>query len=383
MAELSDDLESLDRVASEHTAEDEERLDTLCASLAASKVLSNSVRDELKEYKHKLATTRTEIESTKSKNQSILSQCQAAEARAEEIISWLIAVEPQLRDCVNANMSASDEPEKFAEWERQLNDVDQFILRLETQFAEAKKESSSKLLIHKLQLFRNRIQERFTVAQQMMLRLARPTDFEPRLAKIRHVISSVEAELSHVDVLSLSPEHIKTITEKAKELLTELNEIKPDLEYAQQTGQVLVENKAVDYPERLLTDLSVLCDRHKKLVMNVLMSLERLEDALPLTQRLFRLRTNLNQQLTSVEEVTDYLENADCPQSRHDMLQVGLIEFGSYKNLEQVFNSSATFLAFVYMQRSHCIPFLLIIHVKILDRWLFNLSLSFNFYFTC
>lgn len=56
--------------------------------------------------------------------------------------------------------------------------------------------------------------------------------------------------------------------------------------------------------------------------MSMLMSIERLEDALPLTQRLCRLMNGMNQQLTNVEEVTDYLESADCPQSRQDMIQV-------------------------------------------------------------
>lgn len=103
------------------------------------------------------------VELSRSKNQFILSQCQASEARAEEIINWLMAVEPQLNELVATSRSAADEPEKFVEWEKQLRDVDQFFLRLETQFAEAKKEASSKLLMRKLQLVRNRIQVRMVI----------------------------------------------------------------------------------------------------------------------------------------------------------------------------------------------------------------------------
>lgn len=60
------------------------------------------------------------------------------------------------------------------------------------------------------------VKERFIVVQQLMLRLARPTDFEPRLAKTRHVISMVENGVDLIAVTELNPDHIQTNTDKAK-----------------------------------------------------------------------------------------------------------------------------------------------------------------------
>ncbi|KAF6771600.1 hypothetical protein AHF37_11083, partial [Paragonimus kellicotti] len=106
------------------------------------------------------------------------------------------------------------------------------------------------------------------------------------------------------------------------DLLTSLNAIKVDIDQVQKTSQILSGKKSIDSSGTIAADLSSLQERHRKTVMTVLVALERLENALPLAQKLNALLIELNEKVASVEEVNDYLETADCPVSRKDMLQI-------------------------------------------------------------
>ncbi|KAF5401323.1 hypothetical protein PHET_05351 [Paragonimus heterotremus] len=177
-------------------------------------------------------------------------------------------MEPMLCERTNIDLLKTDEPALFTEWTKQLDETEAYLAQLAEQNKQIQMSTDrgSPLLMQKLQTCESQLQD----------------------------------------------------------LLTSLNAIKVDIDYVQKTRQTLNERKSIDPPGSIAADLSSLQERHRKTVMTVLVALERLENALPLAQKLKALLIELNEKVASVEEVNDYLETADCPVSRKDMLQVSL-----------------------------------------------------------
>ncbi|CAL8105397.1 unnamed protein product [Calicophoron daubneyi] len=312
-SELSDDLENLDRLADEHSAEDVERLESLTGSLESANIMAQITKDRLNAYKDSLASTQTDIEKARTKYHHLLDKWQDFEAEANELESWLAPIGEK-------NDGVGNESEVAKKWKEHMKKTDDLLKLMNTQIEELDKEPGNTNLSNQFKECRTRIQDAYRALQQTMEHYDQSSDFEPRLTKVRREIGLIETQAYLLDIVSVSPQDIRTGLENAKDLMASLNEIKTDIDYVLNASKGQ-NKKGVEFPERLMHELPSLCERHKKLVMSVLLALERLENALPLAEKLDNLVTDLGQQLASVEEVTDYLETADCPVSRRDMIQ--------------------------------------------------------------
>ncbi|KAA3677895.1 uncharacterized protein DEA37_0009142, partial [Paragonimus westermani] len=325
-AELSDDLESLSRLVEEHTTEDEKRLESLASSLIGAHILSVKIQQEFQTYKENFRTAQNEISRSQTNAQNILHQIQLAESRTDKLVNCLKAMEPMLSERTNIDLLKTDEPTLFAEWTKQLDETEAYLAQLTEQNKQIQMSTdrSSLLLKQKLQACETQLQERLKSVRQLWNRLTQSSNLESQFTKINHELADIENQTYLLDIVSTNSNDIQTSLEKTKELLTSLNTIKVDIDYVQKMGQALSEKTSIDSLGSIAADLSSLQERHRKAVMTVLVALERLENALPLAQKLNALLNELNEKVASVEEVNDYLETADCPVSRKDMLQVSL-----------------------------------------------------------
>ncbi|KAF8561982.1 hypothetical protein P879_03006, partial [Paragonimus westermani] len=301
----------------------EKRLESLASSLIGAHILSVKIQQEFQTYKENIRTAQNEISRSQTNAQNILHQIQLTESRTDKLVNCLKAMEPMLSERTNIDLLKTDEPTLFAEWTKQLDETEAYLAQLTEQNKQIQMSTdrSSLLLKQKLQSCETQLQERLQSVRQLWNRLTQSSNFESQFTKINHELADIENQTYLLDIVSTNSNDIQTSLEKTKDLLTSLNAIKVDIDYVQKTGQTLNERKSIDSLGSIAADLSSLQERHRKAVMTVLVALERLENALPLAQKLNALLTELNEKVASVEEVNDYLETADCPVSRKDMLQ--------------------------------------------------------------
>ncbi|KAH8866952.1 Dystrophin [Schistosoma japonicum] len=108
ISEITDDLESLDRLSREHTIDDEERLNKLANSLNESHVMSSAIMKELEKYKTELTSVKVEVDSTTDYLQNLLSHLRSVDERVVEVENSLLNIEDDLDDYFFNTQSKSD-----------------------------------------------------------------------------------------------------------------------------------------------------------------------------------------------------------------------------------------------------------------------------------
>ncbi|TGZ69732.1 hypothetical protein CRM22_003571 [Opisthorchis felineus] len=330
LSELAEDLESLNRLSEEHSAEDEERLNSLAKSLSVAKVMSYHVRTELEAYNKKLAATKDQMNRVQSDLKAIVDCGQRVEIKTQEWETLLLSTVRQVNAHGDSNDLTQSDSNQLAEWSSQIGGCKEFLAQIERERSQDwGAELAAKLLNEKLKQCQRKLEVTLKSIQNVLESVDRTTNLEPSLTIVKQRLLEVEKQLPLLDIISCTPDELATSTEKVKDLLTNLNELKVELDQLQKSSPS-ADKKSTDISEKLSSELTTLQERHRNLVMTILTALGRLEDALPLAQKLEQLVATLGNQVDSVEEVTDYLETADCPMSRKDMVQ------SVYKSLEKI-----------------------------------------------
>ncbi|OON24075.1 hypothetical protein X801_00005, partial [Opisthorchis viverrini] len=330
LPELAEDLESLNRLSEEHSAEDEERLNSLAKSLSLAKVMSHHVRMELEAYNKKLAATKDQMDRVQNDLKSIVDCGQRAEMKTQEWETLLLSTVRQVNANGDSNDLTQSDLNRLAECNIQISGCKEFLAQIKRERSQDwGAEPAAKLLCDKLEQCQTKLEVTLNSVQNVLERMDRITNLEPSLTILKQRLTEVEKQLHLLDIISCTPDELATSTEKVKDLLTSLNELKVELDQLQKASPS-ADKKSTDISEKLSSELIALQERHRNLVMTILTALGRLEDALPLAQKLEQLVATLGNQVDSVEEVTDYLETADCPMSRKDMVQ------SVYTSLEKI-----------------------------------------------
>ncbi|CAH8459614.1 unnamed protein product, partial [Dicrocoelium dendriticum] len=322
ITELADDTETLDRLSKEHSAEDVDRLDSLAKSLSSARILNSHIQKELRVYKVELSGIKEDLHRTQSEAKSILDILQTSQSQSSEIVASLQSLKPTLCGLIPSGTKPSNDPSQLTECANTISNAEAYVLHLTNEISKFHSDSAThRFLNRKLQANIDQIQKHLKPVQNLMVKLNRQVDIESKLTGVRQQVEAIEKSTHLLDITSVNPADIQESTEKAKEMLATLNQLKVDLDELRKPDNSSDDNKLLASSEPIVTHLSSLQDRHRGVVMIILIALGRLEDALPLAQKLDGLMTNLDKRVSSIEEVMDYLDTTDCPTSRKDMLQ--------------------------------------------------------------
>ncbi|CAH8659945.1 unnamed protein product [Schistosoma margrebowiei] len=316
ISEITDDLESLDRLSREHTIDDEERLNKLANALHESCVMGSAVMKELEMYKTELTLVKVEIDSTTAYLQSLLDQLRSVDERVMEIETSLLNIEDDLDNYFFNTQSTGDISVLTDKLQARIKSANNLIKDLDEMIEYNSLHSYTDCLTNRLESYKAQLQERVEPLSKILPQLSNPSVHQSKLNKLNMELKQIENKLCRLDVISVDPEDIKAAVSSGRTMLATLNELKTDLLNIMDSEESLYTN------EKLNNEcLSMLSEKHNQLVLQILSGLERLDKALPLIEELEQLMSQINENLLSVEEVTDYLETADCPVSRKDLIQ--------------------------------------------------------------
>nr|CAH8869636.1 unnamed protein product [Trichobilharzia regenti] len=321
LSEIADDLESVDRLSREHTIDDEERLNKLANSLNESRVMGSVILKELEKYKTELTLIKVEINSTTTYLKGLLSQLRSFEDRVIENESNLLNIENDIENCLNNGHFDSDIVVLSDKWQMHIKNTNNLIKEMDENIKFKSLEPENECLVRRLKAYKAQLQERVAPLSRLMSQLSSSSDHQARLNKLCMEIKQIESKICTLDVISVDPEDIKAAVNSGRTMLAALNELKTDLLNIMDNGDSIYDDETSVLTAKANNELSMLSDKHNQLVMRILSALERLDKALPLIEELESLMSQINDNLLSVEEVTDYLETADCPISRKDLLQ--------------------------------------------------------------
>ncbi|CAH8665637.1 unnamed protein product [Schistosoma bovis] len=316
ISEITDDLESLDRLSREHTIDDEERLNKLANALHESCVMGSAIMKELEIYKTELTLVKVEIDSTTAYLQSLLDQLRSVDERVTEIETSLLNIEDDLDNYFFNTQSTGDISVLTDKLQTRIKSANNLIKDLDEMIEYNSLHSCTDCLTNRLESYKAQLQERVEPLSKILPQLSNPSVHQSKLNKLNMELKQIENKLCRLDVTSVDPEDIKAAVSSGRTMLATLNELKTDLLNIMDSDESLYTN------EKLNNEcLSMLSEKHNQLVLQILSGLERLDKALPLIEELEQLMSQINENLLSVEEVTDYLETADCPVSRKDLIQ--------------------------------------------------------------
>uniref|UniRef100_A0A5K4F3Z4 Calponin-homology (CH) domain-containing protein n=1 Tax=Schistosoma mansoni TaxID=6183 RepID=A0A5K4F3Z4_SCHMA len=316
ISEITDDLESLDRLSREHTIDDEERLNKLANALHESCVMGSAIMKELEVYKTELTLVKVEIDSTTAYLQSLLDQLRSVDERVVEIETSLLNIEDDLDNYFFNTQSIGDISELTDKLQTRIRDANNLIKDLDEMIEYKSLRPCTDCLTNRLESYKAQLQERVEPLSKILPQLSNPSVHQSKLNKLNMELKQIENKLCRLEVISVDPEDIKAAVSSGRTMLATLNELKTDLLNIMDSDESIYTN------EKLNNEcLSMLSEKHNQLVLQILSGLERLDKALPLIEELEQLMSQINENLLSVEEVTDYLETADCPVSRKDLIQ--------------------------------------------------------------
>ncbi|CAH8648604.1 unnamed protein product [Heterobilharzia americana] len=303
--EITDDLEAIDRLSREHTIDDEERLNKLASSLNESRVMGTVILKELEKYKTELTLVKFEINSTTAYLKGLINQLRTIEERVAEIDSSLLNIENDFENCLNNEHFDSDMLVLADKWKAHIKSTNNLIRELDENIKYKSLEPGNDCLINRLKVYKSQLQERVEPLSKLMSQLSSSSDHQTCVDKLCTELKQIESKIYTLDVISVDPEDIKAAVNSGRTMLATLNELKTDLLSVMNIGESLYDDEKINYAHFI--------------------SFERLDKALPLIEELESLMSQINDNLLSVEEVTDYLETADCPVSRKDLLQLTLL----------------------------------------------------------
>ncbi|CAH8678126.1 unnamed protein product [Schistosoma rodhaini] len=340
ISEITDDLESLDRLSREHTIDDEERLNKLANALHESCVMGSAIMKELEVYKTELTLVKLEIDSTTAYLQSLLDQLRSVDERVVEIETSLLNIEDDLDNYFFNTQSIGDISELTDNLQTRIRDANNLIKDLDEMIEYKSLRPCTDCLTNRLENYKAQLQERVEPLSKILPQLSNPSVHLSKSNKLNMELKQIENKLCRLEVISVDPEDIKAAVSSGRTMLATLNELKTDL------LNIMDNDESIYTNEKLNNEcLSMLSEKHNQLVLQILSGLERLDKALPLIEELEQLMSQINENLLSVEEVTDYLETADCPVSRKDLIQKIYLQLthlcqenGTFGQIRQVAN---------------------------------------------
>ncbi|CAF1587705.1 unnamed protein product [Rotaria magnacalcarata] len=275
--EISEELDTIERYVKTHSKtsyekifEISDRLQATKVSLPATNTLTNQFRirwEQLHDDAYKKIHTLN----------SQISDYQHMGHQITAMFEWMKHTDSTLNARLNDDVYADDVPGEAEKLIIEFNQYEAFLRSIDDKvhvLRNTGKTDAAKRLEQQLILLRNQ----FLQLQTKFRQFQKPSDFEPKHAKMRQVLNDIEQNINVLEIHSDDPDVIHNQLEHCLKLYKTLSDIKSEVEYVIRTGRGIVEKRQIDEPNDLTKQIDKLKAQYNTLGAKVSASKVQLDN---------------------------------------------------------------------------------------------------------
>ncbi|CAF1402030.1 unnamed protein product [Adineta steineri] len=262
--EISEELDTLERFVKTHSKTNYEKMFEISDRLQATKVSIPATNSQLNQFRIRWEQLHDDAFKKLHTLNSQISDYQHMGHQITAMFEWMKHTDNTLNARLKDDVYADDVPgeaEKliieFNQYEAFLRSIDDKIHALRS----TAKTEAAKRLEQQLVLLRNQFLQLHIKFRQFQ----KPSDFEPKFAKMRQILIEIEHNVHILDVRSDDPDVIHNQLENCLKLYKTLSDIKSEVEYVIRTGRGIVEKKQSDEPHDLTRQIDQLKAQYNNL----------------------------------------------------------------------------------------------------------------------
>ncbi|BHF70078.1 hypothetical protein SprV_0301312800 [Sparganum proliferum] len=323
---MADDISILENLEQEHSKDDFSRLQQLTRLLVAAQVMAQKVTSDFEHYDKAVGEASEKIRERMESLKSMKDRAESTEARLDEYETWLRETEEVIQQRLDDRINADCNPDEFNNWCSHVAAMDELVGTVKRILAKGEPSNGAVVeekrpvgsLAHRIK----RLQIQSMNFKRLLLHYSYSVKCEDNLSRIHEDIQHFDSEANQLEIKALSTTELNTLLEECAALRTQFEKTNENIGTMIETVvNTNVRPELQKCNKELEDEIRDLQGKSAKIEAHVNKFCDGVRKLLPLAERHAALVDPLEQVITNVEEVTDYLETVDSTDSHREMLQ--------------------------------------------------------------
>lgn len=274
--EISEELDTLERFVKTHSKTGYDKIFEISDRLQATKVSLPATNSQINQFRIRWDQLHEDALKKIHTLNSQISDYQHMGHQITAMFEWMKHTDATLHARLKDDVVADDVPGEAEKLILEFNQYEAFLRSVEDKIQTLRstgKNEAAKRLEQQLVLLRNQ----FTQLQAKFRHFQKPSDFEPKHAKMRQILNDIEQHVHLLNIHSDDPDVIHNQLENCAKLYKHLSDIKSEVEYVIRTGRSIVEKRQVDEPNGLTKQIDQLKSQYNSLGAKVSTSKTQLD----------------------------------------------------------------------------------------------------------
>ncbi|CAF4861262.1 unnamed protein product, partial [Rotaria sp. Silwood1] len=262
--EISEELDTLERFVKTHSKSSHDKIFEISDRLQATKVSLPATNSLINQFRIRWEQLHDDAYKKIHTLNSQISDYQHMGHQITAMFEWMKHTDSTLHARLKDDVYADDVPGETEKLIIEFNQYEAFLRSIDDKvhvLRSTGKIEASKRLEQQLILLRNQ----FLQLQSKFRHFQKPSDFEPKHAKMRQILNDVEQNTHTLEIHSDDPDIIHNQLENCLKLYKTLSDIKSEVEYVIRTGRGIVEKKQIDEPNDLTRQIDRLKAQYNSL----------------------------------------------------------------------------------------------------------------------
>ena len=285
--ELSEELDSIERLLKSHSHQPKERINDLSSLLVEKNVLIQLANSDAKEFTFRWQLIHDEANKKLQSLDNAINDVQNWERRLLELQDWIIYMDKYLSTRIDQDIFADDVPDDFVRIEEEFHVNEMRLKELDEGVDKYKHDAATRL---DQQL--NIMKKNWADLSHKFKKFQKPADFDLKLNKVRKSLDEIDQALHMIDVNTEDSDTIHLQLEHCMKFYKTLSELKSQIEFVLKQGRSIVDKRQVDNTDELTKQLDTLKLKYNELGARVTTGKNELEKAFKHAKK-FRKEYNL------------------------------------------------------------------------------------------
>lgn len=272
--ELSEELDSIERLLKSHSHQPKERINDLSSLLVEKNVLIQLANSDAKEFTFRWQLIHDEANKKLQSLDNAINDVQNWERRLLELQDWIIYMDKYLSTRIDQDIFADDVPDDFVRIEEEFHVNEMRLKELDEGVDKYKHDAATRL---DQQL--NIMKKNWTDLSHKFKKFQKPADFDLKLNKVRKSLDEIDQALHMIDVNTEDSDTIHLQLEHCMKFYKTLSELKSQIEFVLKQGRSIVDKRQVDNTDELTKQLDTLKLKYNELGARVTTGKNELEKA--------------------------------------------------------------------------------------------------------
>ncbi|CAF0755155.1 unnamed protein product, partial [Didymodactylos carnosus] len=275
--EISEELDTLEHFVKNHTRVNYEKIIEIFERLQATKVSIPAMGSQINQFKIRWVQLHEDANKKLYSLNQAITDYQYMGHQITEMREWLRHTDATINSRLDDNVFADDVPREAEKLIQEFNQHEVILRSIEDKahtLRSTGKSEAAKRLEQQLEFLKSQ----FLNLQTKFRHFQKPSDFEPKYARMRQILQDVEQNMHILDVRTDDPDVIHNQLDQCVKLYKTLADIKSEVEYVIRIGRGIVEKRQIDETHELTRQIDRLKQTYNELASKISTSKTQLDN---------------------------------------------------------------------------------------------------------